>query len=412
MYSELVISVDELWLKGKNRKDYLKKLMNHIQSVIRLNHPEHFICKILSQRLFYSSHLSFAQDTVDALLRIPGIASISPSTTLKRLPDEKLDNLYEEILKQLSHLTESQKTFRASVRRIDQSYSKTSVDIEKKIGHFVLIQYPLAKVDLKKPEILIDVRIHPKAISLSMITWKGVGGLPAGSTGFALTMISGGFDSPVASYMMAKRGVRQGFVFFHAYPFVGREVLSKIKKLVSNLAHFQNNSHFYIIPFGDIQQFIAEHAKAEYRTLFFRRYMLECTSNLCLKAHAQALITGDSLAQVSSQSLKNMQLLDRSIEPLIFRPLIGLNKLEIINTAKMINTYDISAIPHDDACSLFSSDKPIINPRKDYWDNWLKDPELQLAFSDKISTAIQNLESFSVNPKGEFFKKDFFSFDS
>jgi thiamine biosynthesis protein ThiI len=408
MFSHLVISIDELWLKGKNKSNYLRAAINHINAIFKNYHDDKFNYKIQSERLYYSSRTAFSEELINALTFVPGLAYISPCKMLERSPNEDLENVYAEILDELKKFDVAPVTFRALVRRIDKDFSKTSVWVGREIGHRVITRYPLAKVDLKKAELVIDVRILPNHVSISTETRKGVGGLPWGTTGSAVTMLSGGFDSPVASYLMAKRGVKQAFVFFHAYPFVGREVLVKIKKLVRELSKYQRQCHLYIVPFGNIQSLISKQCREEYQTLFFRRFMIEISNLICDKIKADALITGDSLGQVSSQTMQNMHLMDKASSRMILRPLVGFNKLEIINLASEIKTHDISIIPHDDACALFASKNPIIIPKLDYWNSW----DLEFDIEKEMQLALEKTESFSVNIKGEFFKKDFFSFDS
>lgn len=408
MYSNLVISFDELWLKGKNRIIYMRAAMGHINAVFKNYHEDKFTYRIQSERLYYTSKTFFSEELIDALTLVPGLAYISPCKVLDRLPDENLENVYEEILSELKSFDTKSVVFRALVRRVDKSFKQSSVEVGREVGHRIMTRYPLAKVDLKKAEMVVDVRILPKHVSISTESRKGVGGLPWGTTGSAVTMLSGGFDSPVASYLMAKRGVKQAFVFFHAYPFVGREVIAKIKSLVSVLGKYQRQSHLYIVPFGDIQTAISKECREEYRTLVFRRYMIEISNMICEKIKAEAVITGDCIGQVSSQTMPNLHLMDKVSERIILRPLIGFNKLEILNTATAINTHDISIIPHDDACALFAPKNPIIIPNLEYWNNWDADFDI----TSELKAALSKTEAFSVNLKGELYKKDFFSYDS
>ena len=408
MFANLVISVDELWLRGKNRNTYLKAAIDHINAVFRSYHLDKFNYKVQSGRLYYTSKTFFTQELIDALTFVPGLANISPCKVLTRLPEENLENVYEEILNELKSFVTTPVTFRASVKRVDKKFSQTSVFIGREIGHRVITRYPLARVDLKKSEMVIDVRILPKHVTISTQSKKGIGGLPWASTGSAVTMLSGGFDSPVASFLMAKRGVKQAFVFFHAYPFVGREVLTKIKSLASALAKYQRQGHLYIVPFGDIQTLISKECREEYRTLFFRRYMIEISNMICERIKADAVITGDCIGQVSSQTMQNLHLMDKASERIILRPLLGFNKLEILSLASSIGTHDISILPHDDACSLFASKTPIISPNLEYWKSWDADFDL----SAELKKALEQTEAYSINLKGELFLKDYFSFDA
>ncbi len=408
MFSNLVISFDELWLKGKNRMTYMRAAMDHINAVFKCYHPDKFSYRIQSERLYYTSKTFFSEELLDALVLVPGLANISPCKMISRLPEENLENVYEEILNELINFDNIPMVFRAIVKRVDKKFSQTSVLIGREIGHRILNRYPLSTVDLKKAEVVVDVRILAKHVSISTKSRKGIGGLPWGSTGSAVTLLSGGFDSPVASFLMAKRGIKQAFVFFHAYPFVGREVLAKIKSLASVLGRYQKQSHLYIVPFGDIQNLISKDCREEYRTLAFRKYMIEISNMIATKIKADALITGDCVGQVSSQTMANLHLMDKASDRMILRPLVGFNKLEILNTARAIKTHDLSLIAYDDACSLFSSKKPIIIPNIEYWNHWND----KCNFTHELELAVEQTEAFSVNLKGELFKKDFFSSDS
>lgn len=408
MYTNLVISVDELWLKGRNRNIYLRAALGHINAVVKNYHTDKFSQRTLSQRLLYTSETPFSDELIQSVLKVPGIASVSPCRIIKRNSNQDLENIYEEVLKEVSFFATERKLFRASVRKNDKSISMTSTEIAREIGHRILVAYPLAKVDINKPEVIVDVRILDDEVSISSKTTRGIGGLPWGSTGSAVTMLSGGFDSPVASYMMMKRGIKQSFVFFHADPFVGPEVLEKIKNLSSILAKYQRQSHLYVVPFGNVQTLIAKNCKEEYRTIFFRRFMVEISNMLCERINADAIITGDSVGQVSSQTVGNLYLIDKASRHIIMRPLIGFNKLEIMGLAATIGTHDISILPHDDACSLFAPKNPIIKPNIEYWNNWNPDIDLM----GELTSALDRVVSYSINLKGELFKKDFFSFDS
>jgi thiamine biosynthesis protein ThiI len=408
LYNNFAISVDELWLKGRNRHLYLKAAMGHIAAIIKSYHTAEFSKRIISQRILYTSLVPFSEELILAVLKVPGLASISPCLIIKRNRDNDLENICTEVLREVAFLENISKTFKVVVRKNDKSIEMTSVAIAREIGHQILVNYPLSKVDIKKPEVVVDVRILGSEVSISSGTRKGIGGLPWGSTGSAVTMLSGGFDSPVASFMMMKRGIKQSYVFFHAHPFVGPEVLEKIKNLASLMSKYQRQSHLYIVPFGNIQSLIAKHCRDEYRTMFFRRFMVEITNLLCERIHAEALITGDSVGQVSSQSMGNLLLIDNSSERLIMRPLISFNKQEVMDLGEVIGTHPISILPHDDACALFASANPIIKPNQDYWNNWNPDIDFKLEFNKALDAS----EVFSINLKGELFKKNYFSFDS
>jgi tRNA uracil 4-sulfurtransferase len=225
----------------------------------------------------------------------------------------------------------------------------------------------------------------------------GMGGLPVGTGGHMVSLISGGFDSPAASYLMAKRGCRQTFIFFYAYPFVGEEVKDKILKLVQILGQYQRHSRLYIIKFGEVQDVISKHCKEDYRTLLFRKAMIRSAALLAGKLKADGLVTGDSLGQVSSQTVWNISVVDNITRLPIFRPLIGFNKVEIIGMSKKIGTHDISVIPHDDACSLFAPKHPVIRPNLKYLERFDKEVDLD----EYLMKCLKEAEVFDISLKGE-----------
>lgn len=408
MTKNIIISIDELWLKGRNQKIYLQAIIAHIDNVFKAHHEDKVVLSKQGQRLYYESKTDFNMEMIEALILIPGIASVTPAKILPLDKNLDLTNMYEEIVKECAFFAEGPKTFRACVKKNHQKIEQTSVEIEREIGAWILRKYHSnAIVSLEKFDVKVEARIYGHYITISTVSYKGIGGLPWGTNGQAITMLSGGFDSPVASYMMMRRGIKQDFVFFHAYPYVGREVLVKIKNLASRLAQFQKNSHLYIVSFGDIQKKIAEHCQEEYKTMFFRRAMVEISNIIAEKIGADCLITGDSLGQVSSQTLGNMGLMDKASARMILRPLIGFNKLEILSTATQIKTHDISIIPHDDACALFAPKHPVIHPDLRYWDS----VNFSEILKEDYETIFDKIESYSINSKGELFKKEYFSYD-
>jgi len=255
------------------------------------------------------------------------------------------------------------------------------MQLSAEIGGRILMAYPELRVDLGAPELRISLRVLEDGIYVHTSQFEGIGGLPAGTSGHVVVLLSGGFDSPVAAYLMAKRGCSLSFVFFHAYPYVGDEVKAKVRELVEVLCTYQQRCSLYIVNYGRIQQAIAEACDPTYRTVLFRWYMLRAAELLANKLQAEGLVTGDVLGQVSSQTLSNLALLDRATLLPVLRPLLGHNKREIIDLARRIGTHDISVRPHDDACALFAAKHPILRPSQAYWGRILSelDPRIELA---------------------------------
>ncbi|NIM11086.1 MAG: tRNA 4-thiouridine(8) synthase ThiI [Candidatus Aminicenantes bacterium] len=393
MYKTLVINVDELWLKGKNRPMYFKAIRRHIQEVLQAYHPGEFSFDLEEQRFVAKSGLPFSQETMQALLKVPGIHSLMPA---RRIP-VNLDDIFPVVKEELKLTGTQPCTFKVETRRSYKGFPMNSMEVSQHIGALVDNEFPHLAVDVKKPDLVIEIRILENNIYLSTRKMLGVGGLPVGTSGHLVALISGGFDSPVASYLMFKRGCRQTFVFFYAYPFVGDEVKDKLLEIIRVLGQYQRHSKLYIVPFGEMQDLISKKCKEDYRTLFFRKAMLQCAALLARQVKAEALLTGDALGQVSSQTIGNISLLD-NVTPLpIFRPLVGYNKIEIIELAKKIGTHDISVIPHDDACSMFAPKHPVIRPNASYVERFDKEFPLE----EHLKKCLDEAEVFDISLTGE-----------
>jgi len=393
MYNTLVINVDELWLKGKNRPIYYKTIRRHIREVLKAYHKEEFTCAFEEQRLVAKSGSPFSEETLQALLNVPGIHSLIPARRIA----VNLEDIMPAVKEELKKLDPFPKTFKVETKRSYKKFPLSSMEVSAEIGGLVDKEYPQLKVDVKKPELVIEIRILESNIYISSRKMLGIGGLPVGTSGNLVSLISGGFDSPVASYLMFKRGCRQTFIFFYAYPFVGEEVKDKILKVVQILARYQRHSRLFVVSFGEVQDLISKRCKTGYRTLLFREAMLQCAALLAQKERAEALLTGDALGQVSSQTIGNIAILDKMTPLSIFRPLLGYNKIEIIGLAKKIGTHDISVIPHDDACSLFAPKHPVIRPDAVYMETF--DKELRLG--EPLQKCLDEADVFDFSLTGE-----------
>ncbi len=393
MYNVLVISVDELWLKGRNRPMYFKAIRRHIKELIKELHAAPFSSGSEEQNIVSKSETAFSTETIEALLRIPGIHSVTPSRRIPVSYDAIAPAIKEE-LKTMEHLPA---TFKVVTKRSLKTFPMTSMETSAAIGADVLKMFPQLKADMHHPELVISIRIMANNIYVASRKLLGIGGLPYGTNGHLISLLSGGFDSPVASYLMAKRGCKLSFIFFYAYPFVGDEVKEKILELTKVLGRYQRHCRLYIVAFGEVQNLIAKHCKNDYRTVLFRKAMLECANLLAKKVKADALLTGDALGQVSSQTIGNIAALDKYSRLPIFRPLLGYNKIEIIQLAKQIGTHDISVLPHDDACSLFAPKHPVIKPNINYIDEY----DGNLDMEGPLKKALLEAEVYDVSLTGK-----------
>lgn len=365
----ILVSLDELWLKGKNQSLYVRALRKHVKRVVNWiaesNGKDRPELRLQNERFIIAADSEIADAMVDRIRLIPGISRIYVADRVQGDDFEEIVAVAAAHCQRLEQDKET--TFAVRARRANKKFKPDSMTLAATVGSRLLALFPHLKVNLKNPQLSIQIRVLNDGVYVYSSEIRGVGGLPVGMSGKALCLLSGGFDSPVASYLMAKRGCGQDFAFFYAYPFVGEEVKEKIEALSKRLALFQNRCRLFVVPFGHIQEKISERCKPAYRTTLFRHFMLVTAQRLAADIHCEALITGDALGQVSSQTMSNMALLDASTELPILRPLLGFNKQEIIDLSREIGTHDISVLPHDDACSMFAAKNPVTRPHREYW---------------------------------------------
>jgi len=391
-YQTVVVNLDEVWLKGLNRNFYLQILKKNVSRVVKALHPEKYEIKLEGPKQIINSEIGFSDMLITRITKIPGVSSVS----LVRKVACNADDIFPEVEKEINSYPQVPKTFKLSCKRANKHFHLNSMQLSKEVGSQVSKKFPQMKAQMKNPEMEIKLRVTNKNIFISSRNVRGTGGLPVGTSGHMICLLSGGFDSPVAAYMMSRRGVDLNFVFFHAYPFVGHEVKDKIIELSKELSQYQRHSPLYVIPFGKIQEKIAKNSPYSYRTVLFRKYMVDCANRLANKIGAKGLVTGDALSQVSSQTLENLSVIDKYSELPIFRPLIGFNKNEIIAMSRKVGTHDISIRPHDDACDLFSSRHPIIKASKRLMDKFCS----ELKLDDDLEQSLYDSEVYYFNRKG------------
>jgi thiamine biosynthesis protein ThiI len=239
-----------------------------------------------------------------------------------------------------------------TARRAYKTFPLTSPQLNEILGTFVLERFP-ARVDLKNPELTLFVDILPKEAFIYLEKVRGPGGLPVGVAGRVIALLSGGIDSPVAAYRMMRRGCQVSFVHFHGAPFLDRRTQEKTREIVKLLTRYQYTSRLYLVPFGEVQQEVVVNTPAPYRVLLYRRLMARIAEHLASLEGAKALVTGESLGQVASQTLENLTVIEEAVKLPLLRPLIGMDKEEITEQAKEIGTYEISIQPDQDCCTLF-----------------------------------------------------------
>lgn len=351
------LSYGELSLKGKNRGQFEQKLRNRINRNLK-----GFDFKLIEDlsKLYVLIDPKDLEKITEKLKKVFGIVGINQSTKVSQ-EDEKIK---EKVLEFANYAYEKgARTFKISVNRSNKGFSINSMDYAKEVGAFVLINSPFEKVKMKDPDVMIYIDIR-KEVYIYTTRIKTYGGLPLGSTGKGLVLLSGGIDSPVASFMMAKRGMRINFVTFNSFPFTSKQALEKIKELTDILTDYTGKSRLYTINILKLQEEINSKTRKEYATILTRRVMMRLSERLANTMQYQALITGESLGQVASQTLGGLTCTNACMEKLpVFRPLIGMDKTEIIDIAKEIGTYEKSIEPHEDSCVIFAPKHPVTNPK-------------------------------------------------
>ncbi len=253
-------------------------------------------------------------------------------------------------------------SFKIESRRTDKSFPFNSYDIACRIGDMLRSEFDFLTVDVHEPDFSLFIEIREEAFIYGSLR-PGLGGLPTGTAGRGLLMLSGGIDSPVAGYMMGKRGLKLDFIYFHTYPYTSEEVLDKVKHLASILSSYCCGGNLFVIPFTPVQLRINERAKPEEITLLMRAAMVNIATRIARRQSAGCLITGESLSQVASQTVESITYTGSATNLPIFRPLIGLDKEQIIRQARTIGTFETSILPYDDCCTVFSADHPLLHPR-------------------------------------------------
>ena len=351
------LSYGELSLKGKNRGQFERMLRNRIHK--SLNGFNHELVDDLS-KLYVIVDNNDMDEVVEKLKKIFGVVGLNPSARVNREDEE----IKAKVLEFANYAYEQgARTFKIGVNRSNKGFEKKSMDYARELGAHVLINSPFEKVQMKDPDVQINVDIR-KDVYVYTERIKTYGGLPIGSTGKGLVLLSGGIDSPVASFMMAKRGMRINFVTFHSFPFTSKQALEKIKELTDILSIYTGKTRLYSMNILKMQEAINSKTKKELATILTRRVMMRLAERLSETMNYHALITGESLGQVASQTMGGLTCTNASMERIpVFRPLIGMDKTEIIDIAKEIGTYEKSIEPFEDSCVIFAPKHPVTNPK-------------------------------------------------
>ncbi len=340
----------EVGLKGKNRAYFEKRLVRNIK--LSLQGTGYTEVRRLHDRILVLLDKNTDISAIEKRLkRVMGIAHFE----LVNLSDKDMSAIKEISLKSIEG--KDFETLKVETKRSDKNFPLTSPEISKEIGGY-LIQNTGYRADMHNPDLTVRIDISRHDVYIYSDKQTGIGGLPVGVSGKVLVMLSGGIDSPVAAWRMIKRGAKAVFIHFFSYPYTDKASLEKVMELARILSESNYRSTVYLIPFADLQQIIVSETPAPYRVLLYRRLMTRIAERVAILADAEALVTGESLAQVASQTLTNLRSIESIAEIPILRPLIGDDKADIIEKAQQIGTFDVSTLPHQDCCSLFVPKHP------------------------------------------------------
>ena len=351
----LVKYAPEIFLKGLNRNKFEKKLKNNITK--KLKDVEHQI--VLDQgRWFIKSN--DLDEIVDRVRRVFGVQEVSIVTEI----EGTLDNIKEEALRRVKE--SNAKTFKIETNRANKNFPKNSMEISREVGGYVLSNLgDNVSVDIHKPECKVQVEIREGStyVFTNDDRVKGVGGLPYGMNGSTMLMLSGGIDSPVAGYLMAKRGVELNCIYYHSHPYTSERAKDKVKDLAKILAKYTEKVNLFVVPFTEIQMEIIEKCREDELTIIMRRFMMRCACYLSEKRGIQSVSTGESIGQVASQTMEGLVVSSDIADRPVFRPLISMDKEDIIDIAKDIDTFETSILPYEDCCTIFVPKHPKTKPR-------------------------------------------------
>lgn len=386
-YKILLIKYAEIGTKGKNRYVFEEMMCKRMRA--RLKPHGKFEVRREYGRIFVEAFSDYDfDDVMQALGTVFGIVGICPVRVVEDLTYESISKAVCEYIGE--EYPDKNFTFKVNARRNNKSFPKTSMELNCDLGADLLNCYQDLKVDVHKPDVLLQVEIRNVAYIYSR-TIPGPGGLPVGTNGKGMTLLSGGIDSPVAAYMIAKRGVSVEAVYFHAPPYTSERAKQKVIDLAKLVSQYAGPIKLHIVNFTDIQLAIYDNCPHDELTIIMKRIMYKMAQELALENDCQCIITGESIGQVSSQTSQSLYVIDRAADKLpVFRPCIGLDKQEIIDISEKIGTYETSILPYEDCCTTFVAKHPVTRPSLEAIEK--SEQALVGKIEDLYKKAIENIE--------------------
>ena len=359
MFHAFLIKYSEIGIKGKNRYLFEDALTGQIRKALCKVEGEFSVSKE-SGRIFAEAEGDFDYDgAVDALLHVFGISGICPMVVLE---DEGIEKLGRDVNDYIAEVYKGRPmTFKVVTRRARKSYPVNSMDVNSQVGAMVLDEHPELKVNVIDPDVYISIEIRNR-IYLYSEEIKGLGGLPLGTGGKAMLLLSGGIDSPVAGYMISRRGISIDAVYFHAPPYTSERAKQKVVNLAEVVSKYTGKIRLHIINFTDIQLAIYDNCPHDELTIIMRRYMMKIAERIAREERDMALITGESIGQVASQTIQSLSCTNAVCTMPVFRPLIAFDKQDIVEISKKIDAYETSILPFEDCCTIFVAKHPVTKP--------------------------------------------------
>ena len=391
-YKYIVIRYGEIGTKGKNKKDFIKCLFKNVKNALKDNEKLNFINRY--DRLYIELNGTDPKELYSKLEMISGISSFSPVYFMERSM-EALEKIVEEVIKDIEF-----DTFKVDAKRADKTFEIESMEINRRIATIILKNKDV-KVDVHNPSLRFNIEVRNEGIYLYFEKHKGVGGYPLGIGGKALVLLSGGIDSPVACFEMMKRGVTIECIHFASFPYTSKAAEEKVYDLAHKLNALQPNIKLHIISFTKLQEAIYEHVDESYAITIMRRMMYRISELVAKKNNCLALVSGESIGQVASQTLNSMQVINDVTNYPMIRPLACFDKIEIIDIARKIDTYDISIRPFEDCCTIFTPKNPVTKPNLETAINY----ENKFNYKELIDEIMGNINTVIIND--ELFENDY-----
>lgn len=388
MQNVLLAKYGEIALRGKNRHLIENKLLKTISKNLE-KIGNYSVTKEQGRILIENKDNNFDYDkAIPLVVNILGITAVCPAI---KLDNNNIENIREKALLHMQqYWSDKPYTFKVETKRSDKKYPISSREISTDIGGYIFDNMKNISVDVRNPNITLMVEIRNYTYVYSKLI-KGFGGLPIGTSGKATVLLSGGIDSPVAAFMMAKRGVSVEAVYFHSPPYTSDRAKQKVIDLASQLSTFTGEIKLHIVPFTETQLKIYESVPPEKMTILLKRAMFKIAEKIAIKNNCQGIVTGDSIGQVASQTMQAIDAINSAVKSLpVFRPLCSMDKQEIIDIARKLNTFDISIRPYEDCCTIFVAKHPETKPRKNIIENIEKNI---LDLDNLIDKAINNIET-------------------